>query len=76
MLDQILLSTATLVALTNPLAEFPCFLAATDAHMGNSGMTNEEDFARAGHVGTLDEDPVQRLALEQQLLGSLKCRPR
>lgn len=29
MLDQILLSTATLVALTNPLAEFPFFLAAT-----------------------------------------------
>ena len=38
-------------------------LAATDAHMANSGQTNEADFARTGHVGSLDGDPALRLTL-------------
>ncbi len=39
------------------------FLAATDGHMANAGQTREDDYAFAGHVGSLDIDPVRRLNL-------------
>ncbi len=37
-------------------------LGSTDGHMSNAGQTREDDFAFAGHVGSLDASPTQRLA--------------